>query len=132
MNPQGTTSGSAVVLDVAGQKIRLAASTDASHVQRLAAMVNDRVAGLQKGARAASPSTMLALVALEMADEVLRARQQAEAAEERARGMIAEVEARAREVEQAARRAVADALAEIDRALEADDACVRAATHQTA
>ncbi len=83
-------------------------------------MVNQRVETIQKSAKSAPPSTLLALVALDLADELLTARRRAEEAQRDAERKVGEVEARARNVEEAARQAVAEAIAEIDRALVAD------------
>lgn len=111
----------AIALEIGGQRIRLRAHADETHLTRLAQVVNDRFATLNNNARGAAPATVLALVALDLADELAEARKRLEEAREEARRAVAAAEAAAREVEHAARRAVADAIEEIDRALAAED-----------
>ena len=119
---QQSSSGArpTVAIEVAGQRLRLAAHGDPGHLEALAAVVNQRVETIQKSAKSAPPSTLLALVALDLADELLAARRRADEAQRDAERRVGEVEARARNVEEAARQAVAEAIAEIDRALVAD------------
>jgi cell division protein ZapA (FtsZ GTPase activity inhibitor) len=100
----------AIALEIGGQRIRLRAHTDEAHLLELAQRVNERFATLQSATRNASPATVLALVALDLADELGAARRKADEAREEARRAIAAAEAREREVEAAARRAVADAM----------------------
>lgn len=65
-----------VTLEIAGTRFRLVADADDSHLQRLAALVNDRVEELKsKTSRVASPAQLLALVALELADDLLCAQE---------------------------------------------------------
>lgn len=111
-----------VVVEIAGQRLRLAASADPQHLDRLAALVNERVDAIQKSARGAGVPTLLALVCLDLADELHATRQRADAARADAASQRVELEARVRDVEADARRAIADALHEIDRALAADEA----------
>jgi cell division protein ZapA (FtsZ GTPase activity inhibitor) len=68
-----------VVIDVAGQRLRLSGQSDSEHVTALAALVNERYETLQRAGRGASPTQVLAMLALNLADEVLseRARSQA-------------------------------------------------------
>lgn len=110
-----------VVLEIAGQRLRLNANTDAGHLERLAQVVNERFESLQSATRSTVPATVLALVALDLADELHAARRKLEEARDEARRAVAAAEARTREVEQLARRAVADAIAEIDRTLLRDE-----------
>lgn len=92
-----------VTLDIAGSKYRMTADADDGHLEKLAALVNERVAALgPKAARTASPAQMLAIVALGLADDLIGA------------------EKRARQVEDTTRRAVAKAIERIDRRLAAD------------
>ncbi len=92
-----------VTLDIAGSKYRMTADADDGQLEKLAALVNERVAALgPKAARTASPAQMLAIVALGLADDLLAA------------------EKRARQVEDTTRRAVAKAIERIDRRLAAD------------
>jgi cell division protein ZapA (FtsZ GTPase activity inhibitor) len=128
-----------VVLQIAGQRLRLNANTDEEHLEGLARVVTERYEAMQRATRNAVPATLLALVALDLADEVQSARRKLEEelaatrrkleeAREEARRAVGAAEARARDVEQLARRAVADAIAEIDRALADDESAVRKAT----
>lgn len=115
-----------IVLEVGGQRLRLAASANERHLESLAALVNERAETVQRSARGAAPSTLLALVALDLADEIVACRRKVDEAQREAARAVSDAESRARAVEEAARRAVADALAEVDRALAADDAYLAA------
>jgi cell division protein ZapA (FtsZ GTPase activity inhibitor) len=110
-----------VVLEIGGQRLRLNANTDRVHLERLACEVNDRVATLQRETRSNVPGTLLALVALQLADELDEARRALEQARDESQHSLTAAESRAREIEQLARRAVTEAIAEIDRALALDD-----------
>ena len=121
MEPTVTSTRHTVVLEVAGQRLRLAANAEPSHLERLAAVVNEQAESVLKSAKSTNSSTLLALVALDLADELLTARRRLEEAQAEAKKSVAAAEARARDVEQLARRAVAEAIAEIDRALLQDD-----------
>ncbi|MBL8681032.1 MAG: cell division protein ZapA [Myxococcales bacterium] len=111
----------AIALEIGGQRIRLRAHADEAQLVELAKLVNDRFAAIQGATRNATPATVLALVALDLADELSTARRKADEAREDAKRAIAAAEAREREVELAARRAVAEAIEEIDRALAVED-----------
>jgi cell division protein ZapA (FtsZ GTPase activity inhibitor) len=111
----------AIALEIGGQRIRLRAHADESHLVELAQLVNERFATIHGSTRNATPATVLALVALDLADELNEAKRRADEAKEQARRAIAQAEAREREVEVAARRAIADAIEEIDRALAVED-----------
>lgn len=117
-----------VVLEIGGQRLRLHANADEGHLQELAARVNERFDSMQLATRNAVPSTVLALVALDLADELHAAQRKLEEAREEARRTVQAAEQRAREVEQMARRAVAEAIAEIDRTLSLDEAQARGAS----
>jgi cell division protein ZapA (FtsZ GTPase activity inhibitor) len=110
-----------VVLEIGGQRLRLNANTDESHLAGLAEAVNERFESIQRSTKNAVPSTLLALVALDLADELQAARRKLDEAREEMRRTVAAAEARTREVEQMARRAVAEAIAEIDRTLGLDE-----------
>lgn len=110
-----------MVIDVAGQKLRLSGQSDPEHVASLAALVNERYDELQRAGRGAAPTQVLAMLALNLADEVLAERARSAAAAETHRRSLAEAEAKARSLEADARKAIADALATIDEALLADD-----------
>jgi cell division protein ZapA (FtsZ GTPase activity inhibitor) len=111
----------AVALEIGGQKIRLRAHADGDHLVRLAQLVNERFSAIQGTTRNATPATVLALVALDLADELGEVRRRADEARDEARRAIAAAESREREVELAARRAIAEAIEEIDRALASED-----------
>ncbi|MEI8257240.1 MAG: cell division protein ZapA [Deltaproteobacteria bacterium] len=110
-----------VVLEIGGQRLRLSANTDQSHLERLAHEVNERIATMGRETRSNQPGTLLALVALQLADELDEARRSLEQVREESRRAVAAAETRAREVEALARKSVIEALAEIDRALAQDD-----------
>ena len=65
--------------------------------------------------------TILALLALDLADELHATRRRAEEAQARSKEELDRTRAHARQVEQSAREAIADVLAEIDRALVIDE-----------
>ncbi len=121
MQQSAASSRAPVVVEVAGQRLRLSGAMDEGHVERLAALVNARYEELQRGARGVAPAQVLAMLALNLADDVLTERARAEAAVTEQRRAATSAEERAREVELAARRAIADAIAMIDGALVADD-----------
>jgi cell division protein ZapA (FtsZ GTPase activity inhibitor) len=110
-----------VVLEIGGQRIRLPASNDRVQLERLAREVNDRFAVMQRQTRATVPAAVLALVALQLADELDEARRSLSTAKDQSTQALSAAETRAREIEQMARRAVTEAIAEIDRALAIDD-----------
>ena len=111
-----------IALEVGGQRLRLTAHGNERHLEQLASVVNQRVEEIQRSAKGAPASTQLALVALDLADEVIACKRKLEEAQREAARAVAEAEERAREVERSARAAIIDALAEIDRAIAADDA----------
>lgn len=113
-----------IALEVGGQRLRLTAHGNERHLEQLAALVNQRVEEIQRTAKGAPASTQLALVALDLADEILACRRKLEDAQRDAARAVAEADDRARAAEHAARSAIADALAEIDRAIAADDAAL--------
>jgi cell division protein ZapA (FtsZ GTPase activity inhibitor) len=93
-----------IALEIAGTKFRLISDADQQHLQELAAMINERVEKMSRGgARSASSGQLLALAALDLADELRSA------------------EIRLQEVERLTRTAIGNAIARIDRRL-ADDA----------
>lgn len=128
VNSSVANARSPVVLEIGGQRLRLNANADPTHLERLAQSVNERYESVQQSTRNAVPSTLLALVALDLADELQGARRKLDEAREECRRAVAAAEGRAREVEQAARRAVADAIAEIDRTLGRDEDLARKPT----
>jgi cell division protein ZapA (FtsZ GTPase activity inhibitor) len=87
-----------ITLEIAGTRFRLVSDADQDHLQELAAMINERVDKLGRaGARSsASSGQLLALAALDLADELKSAR------------------AKLEEVERLTRSAIANAMARID------------------
>lgn len=93
-----------IALEIAGTKFRLVSDAEQQHLQELASMINERVEKLSRaGARSASSGQLLALCALELADELRSA------------------QARQQEIERLTRTAVTNAIARIDRHLSEDD-----------
>jgi cell division protein ZapA (FtsZ GTPase activity inhibitor) len=121
VQPPSTSTRAPVVIDVAGQRLRLSGQSDSEHVTALAALVNERFEALQRAGRGAAPAQVLAMLALNLADEVLSERARSQAAQEGQRKAVALAEERAREVEAAARKAIGEALSVIDQALLSDD-----------
>ena len=110
-----------VAVEVAGQRLRLNAHADPQHIERLAGLVNERVETIQRAAKGAGMPTILALLALDLADELHATRRRAEEAQARSKEELDRTRAHARQVEQSAREAIADVLAEIDRARVIDE-----------
>lgn len=93
-----------VNLEIAGAKYRMTSDAPEGHLERLAGMVNERIAALgPKAARTASPAQLLAIIALGLADDLVVA------------------EKRAHDVEDLTRRTVATALDRIDRRLREEE-----------
>src|SRR5687768_62486 len=89
-----------IALEIAGTKFRLITDAEQQHLQELAAMINERVEKLHRaGARSASSGQLLALAALDLADELRSA------------------EAKLQEVDRVTRTAISGAIARIDRRL---------------
>lgn len=89
-----------VTLEIAGAKYRMTSDADESHLARLAEMINERIDALgPKAQRTATPAQLLAVVALGLADDLLSA------------------ERRRRDIEDATRSAVQEAIARIDQRL---------------
>jgi cell division protein ZapA (FtsZ GTPase activity inhibitor) len=92
-----------ITLEIAGTKFRLVSDADEGHLQSLAAMINERVEKLGRGgARSAPSSQLLALAALDLADELVSAQN------------------KLKDVERLTRSAVANAIARIDARLSAE------------
>jgi cell division protein ZapA len=97
-----------VSLDIAGASYRMNVDADEEHLQRLAQIVNERVAALgPKAQQRATPAQLLAMVALGLADD-----------------WLTEVE-RAKSMEDSTRRAIVNAIARIDQRLATDAAQAR-------
>lgn len=89
-----------VTLEIAGAKYRMTSDADEQHLARLAEMINQRIDALgPKAQRTATPAQLLAVVALGLADDLVNA------------------ERRRRDVEEATRSAVQQAIARIDEQL---------------
>ena len=90
-----------IALEIAGTKFRLVSDAEQDHLHELAAMINERVEKLSRGGvrSSASSGQLLALIALELADEL--------------RGSQAKLQ----EVERLTRSAIGNAIARIDRRL---------------
>jgi cell division protein ZapA (FtsZ GTPase activity inhibitor) len=86
-----------ITLEIAGTKFRLVSDANDDHLAALAAMVNERVEKLGRGSARSAPSgQLLALCALELADELVSAQN------------------KLREVERLTRTTVSAAIARID------------------
>jgi cell division protein ZapA (FtsZ GTPase activity inhibitor) len=86
-----------ITLEIAGTKFRLVSDANDDHLLALAAMVNERVDKLGRGGSRSAPSgQLLALCALELADELVTAQN------------------KLREVERLTRSTVSAAIARID------------------
>lgn len=90
-----------VTVEIGGQQLRIATDADESHLGRLAALVNERIADLQGTAKSPASQNLMVLVALSLADDLLAA------------------EARRRALEETTRRSVSAAIERIDRRLAA-------------
>ncbi len=89
-----------VTLEIAGAKYRMTSDAEEAHLARLAEMINERIEALgPKAQRTATPAQLLAVVALGLADDLLTS------------------ERRRREIEDATRSAVQEAIARIDERL---------------
>lgn len=95
-----------ITLEIAGTKFRLVSDADEAHLQNLARMVNERVERMSRGGTRSSASSgqLLALAALDLADELSAAQKKLDA------------------VERLTRNAIANALARIDRGLAVESA----------
>ena len=92
-----------ITLEIAGTKFRLVSDADEGHLQSLAALINERVDKLSRGGSRSVPSSqLLALAALELADELVG------------------TQSKLKEVERLTRSAVANAIARIDARLSAE------------
>jgi cell division protein ZapA (FtsZ GTPase activity inhibitor) len=83
-----------VTLEIAGTKFRLVADADQSHLQALAAVVNERVAKLGGAGKSASAAQLLALVSLGLADDLRNAEKKLHDVDQLTRSTISSVIAR--------------------------------------
>lgn len=93
-----------IALEIAGTKFRLISDAEQHHLEELAAMINERMDKLMRGGARSSASSgqLLAMVALELADE-LRGSQR-----------------KLQEIERLTRSTITNAIARIDRRLAED------------
>ena len=75
-------------LEIAGTRFRLVADANDDHLQKLASMVNERVAQLSAGSRTASSAQLLAMAALGLADDLTTAEKKLRQVDELTRGAI--------------------------------------------
>ena len=79
-----------VQIEIAGARYRMSSDADEAYLQRLADIVNERVAALgPKAARAATPAQLLAVVALSLAEDLDASEQRRESLEARTRQVVA-------------------------------------------
>lgn len=98
-----------VTIEIAGARYRMSSDADPEHLQRLAEVINDRIAELgSKAMRSASTAQLLAVVALGLAEDL-------EVSESRRLTLEAQT-----------RRVITDAIARIDHRLAADSASAAA------
>ncbi len=126
-----TTIRQPIALEIAGQRLRLNANAEPGHLERLALLVNERCDEMKRNTRSNVPATLLALVCLDLADELTAARRELDEFKGRTTTALEAAETRARDVESLARRAVTDAIQEIDRLLAQDEADEAPATDHT-
>lgn len=62
-----------LALDIGGTRYKLHADAEEEHIQRLAAIINQRLAALGPGAARATPAQKLVIVALGLADDLVQA-----------------------------------------------------------
>jgi cell division protein ZapA (FtsZ GTPase activity inhibitor) len=92
-----------ITLDIAGAAYKMSVDADEEHLRKLARIVEERVHALgPRAQQKASPAQILAMVALGLADELLAS------------------DERVQRVEENTRRAIANAIARIDRKLTTD------------
>jgi cell division protein ZapA (FtsZ GTPase activity inhibitor) len=74
-----------VDLNIAGYTLTVQSERSAEHLERLGAMVNEKVREIQKGGSTANYLNVILLAAITMADEVIDLKDQLEAAKGRDR-----------------------------------------------
>ena len=78
-----------VQIEIAGARYRMSSDADEAYLQRLADIVNERVAALgPKAARAATPAQLLAVVALSLAEDLDASERRRESLEARTRKVV--------------------------------------------
>lgn len=64
-----------VIVYIAGQRYVIRSDADEEYVQTLATFVNDRIMEVQQSSRPVSPQSLVMLAALNIADDLFKARQ---------------------------------------------------------
>jgi len=78
-----------VQIEIAGARYRMSSDADETYLQRLADIVNERVQALgPKAARAATPTQLLAVVALSLAEDLDAAERRVETLESKTRQVV--------------------------------------------
>jgi len=78
-----------VQIEIAGARYRMSSDADETYLQRLADIVNERVQALgPKAARAATPTQLLAVVALSLAEDLDAAERRVETLEAKTRQIV--------------------------------------------
>lgn len=78
-----------VQIEIAGARYRMSSDADETYLQRLADIVNERVQALgPKAARAATPTQLLAVVALSLAEDLDAADRRVETLEAKTRQVV--------------------------------------------
>ncbi len=77
-----------VTIELAGTKYRMTSDAGEEHLQKLAALVNERIRDLGGRGKAAAPAQLLAVAALELADELLSEQDRRRELETRARATL--------------------------------------------
>ena len=78
-----------VQIEIAGARYRMSSDADETYLQRLADIVNERVQALgPKAARAATPTQLLAVVALSLAEDLDAAERRVETLEAKTRHVV--------------------------------------------
>jgi len=78
-----------IQIEIAGARYRMSSDADESYLQRLADIVNERVQALgPKAARAATPTQLLAVVALSLAEDLDAAERRVETLESKTRQVV--------------------------------------------
>ncbi len=75
-------------LDIGGTRYKVSADADEAHVQRLAAIVNERIKALGPGASRATPAQKLVIIALGLADDLLQSEARQHSLQQTTRAVI--------------------------------------------
>lgn len=78
-----------VTLEIAGNPYRMASDAEQSHLDKLTALINERVNALGPKAKTVSnPAHLLAVIALGLADELVLLEERSDAIEQRSRAIL--------------------------------------------